>query len=308
MWEAIRDEKSKRVYFANRETKEASWNPPPIGEACVPYPAEDVLANWKAFRSPVHANELFFLNSLTGERVWDRPYRFRGMPEGESEDHDLGPFVQYEDDNDRLFYYNPRTKYVTRSKPSAIISEEKAYEELRRNGVLWEGRPTKEEDTTIKQSNDAKQVRTNHDEESDASSSSSSSSDDSKEEDDDDDEKHAFLQMLRDIGVTKASKWSNWLPKLHKEKPFKEAPQEKVRAWFETFVRDLVASTSADKAKAIVNAKEKLSQWFKENSGSILPEFSSPDFPPMLTSAFAVLNTAEQNAVISNVRKSQGLA
>ena len=80
IWEAFRDPRSGRVYYGNRETGESQWNAPPKGVRCIPHLAEDILNSWQAFRSSLHSNELFFINSLTGERVWDRPLDFLGMP------------------------------------------------------------------------------------------------------------------------------------------------------------------------------------------------------------------------------------
>lgn len=300
MWETFRDDRTNRVYYADRETGETSWTPPPAGVPCVPFPAEDVLANWKAYRSASHANELFFLNSLTGERTWLRPFKFRGMPEDEPEDHELGPFVQYEDENDRIYYYNPRTKYVTRQKPSSpklILTEQEAYDQLRAKGLIWEGRPAHDEEK--------ESTSKNHE----ASSTGSSTSSDDEEESDSEEEEEdparaAFIEMLKQKGVSKVSKWPNWMPKLINEPAFQSAPSDKARAWFEEYIRETIAATSSDKAKMIQNVKLLLGGFLKgspvaskEDAESAIQSTGSEE----LKQALAALKPDERKVIIAAV-------
>jgi len=262
MWAAYRDRNTGRVYYANQDTRESSWSAPPPGQPCIPYPAEDLLAHWKAYRSLRHGNELFFLNDLSGEKSWERPFKFYGMPEGEEEEHDAGPFVQYVDADDRLYFYNPITKLVTRNRPAPakIVSEEEAYEELRRKGMLWE-RPVQEDKLITKEV-----LKHDVEEEEVAERRSSSGSDLSESSEDVDDEvRRPFFQLLEEKGVTKFSKWSNWLPSLNQETVFTDSPPEKRREWFEAFVRDLVMKDSAKKATAIREIKLVVRRWIEDN-------------------------------------------
>jgi hypothetical protein len=260
-----------------------------ISNSMILLPKDEILANWQAYRSPLHANELFFINSLTNERTWDRPFGFRGMPKEESEsEHEKGPFVRYENE-ECVYYYNPRTKWVTRSRPpdKLVGSEVEVYETLKKLGEgVWEGRSDEE-------------LKREQEEEDDDSDSSGSSSSDEEEE-----LISNFNSYLEEKGVTHISRWANWLPKLVNDPVFQTVPKDKARIWFENFVKEQVSKQSSGRSKAISLAKTLLIELVKykglTNAQSL---YEQGTISNETQEALAALLPNEKTALLSSILK-----
>ena len=228
---------------------------------------------WRAHRSPAHDNELFFLNVLTGERTWKRPGGFLGMPLGEGESpaqvaelHERGPWVQYRDGRSRAYYYNPATKLKRWQPPasaSTLVTEEHAF-----------GQPHGERGPGHEQFVSASGMAYEApDEESDGDDLE----DDSDDEGDDDEEAQpkdarkledpphlvrAFEAALLRKGVTHASQWERWAPRLSSDTDFVAIAPERRRARFESLVRGLVMQESTQSSDRIRGARSKLRKWW----------------------------------------------
>lgn len=230
MFELHRHKESGRTFYFDPSSGEKTWAPPPAHLLVSAFPQQDIAQRWEAFRSPRHSHELFFLNSLTGQCQWARPAGFLGMPGSEPDcSPQSGSFVHYS-----TYYYCPLTKLCTHVVPSEVVSEEAAYEELRKQGLLWEGRAS------------------SSDSESDSESAESASSSGEEEEDEDE---QAFFRLLKQQNVTHVSRWGNWAPKLAKLPGFASLPQDKARRWFEQYVKLEVAADSALRARLVSEAR-----------------------------------------------------
>ncbi|KAH9258666.1 hypothetical protein BASA81_003168 [Batrachochytrium salamandrivorans] len=250
MFELHRHKESGRTFYFDPGSGEKTWAPPPAHLLVSAFPQQDIALHWEAFRSPHHNHELFFLNSLTRQCQWARPAGFLGMPGSEPNcSPQSGSFVHYS-----TYYYCPLTKLCTRTVPSEVVSEEAAYEELRKQGLLWEGRD----------------LSTSSSSSSSASSSSGEEDEEAEEAEEEEQEEQAFFRLLKQQNVTHVSRWGNWAPKLAKLPGFASLPQDKARKWFEHYVKLEVGLDSALRARLVSEARLLLETKGQANSDTQL--------------------------------------
>ena len=233
------------------------------------------------------------------------------MPLGEKIDHEAGPFIKYLDEEDRVYYYNPRTKLVTRKKPeneAVIMTEEDAYAEVDRLGMLWKG-PSSIPGTmesVVSQPSPAKESDAIKTESSTEMKQDDDDSDDESEEEKQDPIQQAYYEVLERSGVTFSSRWQNWLPKLRSEVSFKTFPGDKTREWFENFVRQKIAEQSRDKVKVIEKIKPSLISFLQSTSGQLNLEelFQMKQLPEQLLRELEKLSLIERQTLFNSIPKS----
>jgi hypothetical protein len=286
-WRAYRD-RQHQLYWGREDTQESRWSKPGAGSSVLvdDFPEDEVLKNWRAHRCALYGDELYFINLLTGERSWTRPAGFTGMPAGEpqDDDHANGPFVEYKD-NLSCYYYNPRTKLSTRTKPSdasLIIPEEVAFPAR----AVEEG-----EDETNPVAAAAAA----------AAAESASSSSDEDDDDTPDPAETAFDDMLTKKQVNHLSRWQNWVGKLQGEPAFAALPADKRRARFEQFVKAQVVAREKSRSVVVAKAKDLLDRLSAEDGGD--KAWATQLFPADVKQALEALEPAEKQALFSLYKK-----